>query len=91
MFHVHTSMESFTNIIPVFFAFVNIESPLRMCSGDKIYRLSFLSASMGFCLWILRIAYSMVTNTTENTLAIAMPMATHGNVKLIVNPSDTIR
>ena len=54
-------------------------------------RFSFFRASIGLSRFSLRMAYSMVTNTTANTLSTAMPMAAQGRRKAVSNPESTTR
>ncbi len=52
-------------------------------AGNRFYRFSFFSASIGLSVLIFRMAYIMVENTTRNTLSAAMPIAVHGSRKSV--------
>lgn len=52
-------------------------------AGNRFYRFSFFSASIGLSVLIFRMAYIMVANTTRNTLSAAMPIAVHGSRKSV--------
>ena len=56
-----------------------------------LYRFSFFSASIGLSFLILLIEYIMVTNTTRNTLSVAMPIAVQGRWNFVSIPSITAR
>ena len=52
-------------------------------AGNRFYRFSFFSASIGLSVLTFRMAYIMVANTTRNTLSAAMPIAVHGSRKSV--------
>lgn len=55
------------------------------------HKFSFLNASMMFSFFTFPIAYSIVTNTTANTLKTATAIAAHGNVKPVSYTEQTTR